>query len=102
LRVYKLKNHSLRQTKTRLYINRYNRRVSYPSGLIYLALVGITAWFCFPEIATDIIGSLGFTAEKLFFLSTSHVFGSNTSVSSWEPLRRAIQNMIPIYSKWDN
>ncbi len=28
-----------------------------------------------------------------------HVFGSNISASSWEALRRAIQNMIPIYSQ---
>ena len=35
--------------------------------------------------------------EKLYFLSTSHVFGSNTSASSWEPFRRAIKNSIPIY-----
>jgi hypothetical protein len=35
-------------------------------------------------------------AEKLYFISTSHVFGSNTSVSSWELLWRAIQSMINI------
>jgi hypothetical protein len=38
-------------------------------------------------------------AEDLFFLSTSHLFGSYTSASFWEQLRRAIQNLIPNYSQ---
>jgi hypothetical protein len=41
-------------------------------------------------------------AEGYYFLSTSHVFGSNTSASSWELLWRAIQSMIPIYSQQDD
>ena len=36
-------------------------------------------------------------AQGLYFISTSHIFGSNTSASSWEPLRRAIRNLIPIF-----
>jgi len=42
-------------------------------------------------------GAFGFMFQKLYFLSTSHVFGSNTSASSWEPFRRAIKNSIPIH-----
>ncbi len=36
-------------------------------------------------------------AEQLFFLATSMVFSSNASASSWEPFRRAIQSLIPIF-----
>jgi hypothetical protein len=49
----------------------------------------------------DVTGALGFMAEDLFFLSTIHIFGSNTSASSWKLLRRAIQNLIPNYSQHD-
>jgi hypothetical protein len=74
----------------------------FPNENIYLVLADTTACFCFPKISTDVTGSFGFLAEGLYFLSTGHVFGSNTSASSWEALRRAIQNMIPIYSQWTN
>jgi hypothetical protein len=50
----------------------------------------------------DVTGVFGFMAEGYYFLSTSQVFGSNTSASSWEPLWQAIQSMIPIYSQQDN
>jgi hypothetical protein len=40
--------------------------------------------------------------EGYYFLSTSHVFGSNTSASSWEPLQQAIQSLIHIYSQQDD
>jgi hypothetical protein len=43
----------------------------------------------------------GFLVEELYFISMSHVFGSNTSASSWEPLCRAIQSMIRVYSQRD-
>jgi len=35
--------------------------------------------------------------DHLFFLATSMVFGSNTSASSWEPFRRSIEALIPVY-----
>ncbi len=41
-------------------------------------------------------------AQDLYFISTSHVFGSNISASSWEPLWRAIKNLIPIYFERDD
>jgi hypothetical protein len=47
---------------------------------------------------TDVTGAFGFMAEELIFLGTSMVFGSNTTASSWEPFRRAIQSLIPMYS----
>jgi hypothetical protein len=41
-------------------------------------------------------------AEKLYFISTSHVFGSNTLASSWEALRQVIQKMITVFSMTSN
>ena len=40
--------------------------------------------------------------DHLYFLGTSMVFKSNASASSWEPLRRAIQALIPIFSMRDD
>jgi hypothetical protein len=81
------------QAKTNLFINIYNWQVSYPDKTIYLA---------FPRISANVMGAFGFMAEGYYFLSTSHVFGSNTSASSWEPLWQAIQSMIPIYLQRDD
>jgi hypothetical protein len=85
------------KSKMRLLITIYNWRVSYPLKRIHLALAGITACFRFPSIHADVTGAFGFMAEDLYFLATSMVFGSNTSASSWEPFRRKIQSLIPIY-----
>jgi hypothetical protein len=90
------------QEKTNLFINIYNWQVSYPDETIYLTLADITACFRFPRISTNVMGAFGFMAEGYYFLFTSHIFGSNTSASSWEPLRQAIQSMIPIYSQQDD
>ncbi len=87
------------QAKTRLLINIYNWRMSYPDEIIYLALADITACFRFPRISADVTGAFGFLAKNLYFVLMSHVFGSNTSASSWEPCRRAIQSMILVYSR---
>jgi hypothetical protein len=48
-------------------------------------------------MAADLTGAFGFVADAMYFLVTSHVFGSNTSCSSWEQFRRAIQVLIQIY-----
>jgi hypothetical protein len=90
------------KAKTHLLANIYNWHISYPNETIYLALANITACFCFPRISADVTGAFGFIAEELYFISTSHVFGSNTSASSWEPLRRAIQIMITVHLQRDN
>ncbi len=76
--------------------------MSHPNKIIYLSLADITACFRFPRISADLTGAFGFIAENLYFISTSHVFGSNTSASCWEPLRQAIQHLIPIFSKRDD
>jgi hypothetical protein len=83
--------------KMNLLIRIYNWRINYPRMKIFLALANITACFRFLRIHADLTGAFGFMAENLFFLATSMVFGSNASASSWEPFRRAIQSLIPIY-----
>jgi hypothetical protein len=90
------------QSKMRLYVSIYNWRISFPGEIIYLVLADISACFQYPRIAADLTGAFGFMFEKLYFLSTSHVFGSNTSASSWEPFRHAIKNSIPIYFLWED
>jgi hypothetical protein len=65
----------------------YNWRIFYPDETISIALADITACFRFPRIVADITGAFGFVADDLVFLATTHIFGSNTSASSWEPLR---------------
>ena len=85
------------QSKMRLYVSIHNWRIIFRGEIIYLILADISACFRYPRIAADLTGAFGFMFKKLYFLSTSHVFGSNTSASSWEPFRRAIKNSIPIY-----
>ncbi len=70
--------------------NIYNWQVSFPNEVIYLALADITACFRFPRISADVAGAFGFFAETFYFASTSHVFGSNTSASSWEAFQQGI------------
>jgi hypothetical protein len=86
------------KAKMNLLIRIYSWRISYPRMKIFLALADITVCFRFPRIHADLTGAFGFIAENLYFLATSMVFGSNASASSWEPFRRAIQSLIPVYS----
>jgi hypothetical protein len=86
------------KAKTNLFSNIYNWWVSYPKEIIHLALADITACFRFPRISANVMGAFGYVAEGLYFISTSHVFGSNTLASSWEALWRAIQKMITVLS----
>jgi hypothetical protein len=83
--------------KQRLLISIYNWRISFPDDDIYLAMEDLTACFRIPRIAADLTGAFGFMIGFLFFLATSMVFRSNTSASSWEPFRRSIEALIPIY-----
>ncbi len=70
--------------KTKLLTNICNWHISILNKVIYLALANITACFCFPRISADVAGESGFLAKAFYFVSTSHVFSSNTSASSWE------------------
>ena len=90
------------KAKTHLLVNIYNWRISYPHEVILLALADITACFRFPRLSADVTGAFGFVAEELYFTSTSHVFGSNTLASSWEPLRQAVKSMITVYAQRDD
>jgi hypothetical protein len=83
--------------KMRLLISIYNWRISFPKETIYVALADVTTCFRFPRIAVDLTGAFGFVADGMYFVVNNHVFGSNTSCSSWEPFRRAIQVLIRIY-----
>jgi hypothetical protein len=69
------------RAKTNLFFNIYNWRVSYPKEIIHLALANITACFHFPKISANMTGAFGYVAKGLYFVSTSHVFGSNTLAS---------------------
>jgi hypothetical protein len=91
-------NIDLGHAKMNLLQRIYNLRVSFQREIIFLALAGITTCFCFPRVHADLTEAFGFMAEHLYFLATSMVFGSNASASSWEPLRRAIQALISIFS----
>lgn len=71
----------------------YNMRVSYPESSILLALADIKACFRFPRIHPDLTGAFGFLINSLYCLAVAMVFGSNTSSSSWEPFRRAIEGL---------
>jgi hypothetical protein len=85
------------KSKMNLLINIYNWQLSFLREIIYLALADITDCFCFPWLSCDIT-----SASSLLRRITSHIFGSNTSASSWKPLQRAIKSFIPIYFKKDN
>ncbi len=74
----------------------------HPNNVILLALADVTACFRFPWLSADVTGAFGFVAEKIYFASTSHVFGSNTSASLWEPLQQAIKSMITVYARRDD
>ena len=71
----------------------YNLRVSYPDQDIFMFGADVKACFCFPRLAPDVAGAFGFLAQNFYCLPTAMVFGSNTSATSWEPLRRGIEGL---------
>ena len=85
-------------SKLKLLQRIYNWRITNPNSKIYIALGDVTACFRFPRVHADLTGAFGFMVEKMYFLATSMVFGSNASASSWEPFRRAIEALIIEYS----
>jgi hypothetical protein len=86
------------RAKINHFINIYNLRVSYPKEIIHLALTNITACFRFPRILANVTRAFGYVAEGLYFISTSHIFGSNTLASLWEARWWTIQKMITVLS----
>ena len=77
----------------------YNLRVTYPDTEIYLATLDVKACFRYPRINPDLTGAFGFFADEYFCLATAMVFGSNTSATSWEPFRRAIEALTISFAK---
>jgi hypothetical protein len=77
----------------------YNLRVEYPTLDILLAMADVKACFRFPRIHPDLTGAFGFYVIDAYCLATAMVFGSNTSATSWEPFRRAIENLSKEYQK---
>ena len=71
----------------------YNERISFPEDDIYMVGADVKACFCWPRFAPDVAGAFGFLAAGLYCLPTAVVFGSNTSATSWEPFRRAIEGL---------
>ena len=85
-------------TKMRLLVDIYNTRISYPDAPILLGSTDIKACFRFPRIHADLTGAFGFNAGGYYFLATAMVFGSTASASSWEPFRRAIEELSAVYA----
>ena len=85
-------------TKMQFYFDLYNLRVSYPDDPILMALADVKACFRYARIHPDLTGAFGFYADKYYCIATAMVFGSNTSATSWEPFRRAIEAMSSHYA----
>ena len=84
-------------TKRKFLTDLYNMRISYPDAMILLALADIKACFRFGRIHPDLTGAFGFLAGGFYNLATAMVFGSNTSATSWEPFRRAIEALSLVF-----
>ena len=80
--------------KQKLYTDIYNNntRISYPMGVILLAMGDIKACFRFAWSHADLTGAFGFFAKDLYNLAMAMVFGL-TSVSSWEPFCWIIESL---------
>jgi hypothetical protein len=73
----------------------WNARISNPSAILLLATADIKVCFRYPRVSPDLTGAFGFLAVGFYFLATAKVFGSTASCSSWEPIRRAIEFLLP-------
>lgn len=72
----------------------YNTRLSHPSEEIALANADVKAAHRYPRIQPCLAGAFGFLIHGLYyFVTTAMVFGSIVSATSWEPFRRAIEQM---------
>ena len=84
--------------KLLFYAYLYNMRISYPNADILLAMADVKACFRFPRMRPDLAGAFGFLADIAYCLATAMVFGSNTSATSWEPFRRAIEALTVVFA----
>lgn len=86
------------KVKMHFYQDIYNMRITYADDELLLALADVKACFRYPRIHPDLTGAFGFLGGGLYFLATAMVFGSNTSATSWEPFRRAIEALSLVYA----
>jgi hypothetical protein len=82
---------TLGHVKSQIYMDIYNKRISYPTATILLGLADVKACFRYPRIHADLIGAFGVIADELYNLATAMVFGLTASASSWEAFRQAIE-----------
>lgn len=79
--------------KMNLFKRIYNTRISLPQGEILLAMADIKSCYKFGCVHPDCAGLFGHVTDSLYFIANRMVFGSNTSSPSWEPHRRAIEQL---------
>ena len=68
--------------KSQIYMDIYNKCISYLTAMILLGLADIKACFRYPRIHTDLTGAFSFIADELYNLTTAMVIGSTASASS--------------------
>ena len=69
----------------------YKLRISYPDAVILLARADVKACFRFPRMHPYLTGTFGFLTDGFYCLAMAMVLGSNTSATSCEPFRQAIE-----------
>jgi hypothetical protein len=84
--------------KSQIYMDIYNKCISYPTATILLGLADITACFRYPRIHADLTGAFGFIADELYNLATAMVFGLTASSSSWEAFRQAFEALTKVFA----
>ena len=67
----------------------WNVGITYPGEDILLCETDFKACFRNPKMHPDTAGAFDFIIDRLMFIPTGVVFGSNTSAGSWEPFRPA-------------
>ena len=88
--------------KSQIYMDIYNRRISYLTAMILLGLADVKACFGYPRIHADLTGVFGFIADELYNLAMAMVFGSTASASSWEAFRQAIEALTKVFANRPN
>ncbi len=84
--------------KIQFYIDIYTTCISFPTVIILLSMADIKTYFCFARIYADLTEAFGSIADNLYNLATAMVFGSITSVSSWEAFRQAIEALSKVFA----
>jgi hypothetical protein len=88
--------------KSQIHMDIYNTRISYPIATILLGLADVKACFRYPRIHADLTGGFDFIADQLYNLTTSMIFGSTATASSWEAFRQAIKALTKVFANRPN